>query len=84
MFQSGRFIFDLNIGKSMGAAPITDQHRITLRIVSRIFSGWHDFDLSAIGIARMPGGNSLGNNRAFGVFSNMDHFGASVCLSSRN
>src|SRR5574337_522841 len=64
----------------MRAALIAEQQRIALRVVPGAGRPLHDLDQSTITVLPMAGGDSLRDNGASGVLTDMDHLGAGVCL----
>src|SRR5262245_52862534 len=80
MLDLRRVVEHFEIRESVRAALITEQQRITLRIVPRSSRAFHDFYQPAVGVLTMARGNPLGNNRALGVFTDMNHLRAGVGL----
>src|SRR5262249_18713856 len=80
VFHLGTWVFDLDIGEGMGAALIAQEQGITLAVITAVGSVFENLYLAAVGVLAAAGGDSLGNNGAARVFSDMDHLGAGVGL----
>ncbi len=64
----------------MGAALITDEHRVALGEVARSCRVLHDLDQPAVGVLPVAGGDALGDDVAPRVLANVDHLCARVGL----
>ena len=64
----------------MRATLFPDQQRVALRVVSRPSGALHDLHLPAISILAVSGRNTLRDNRALRILSNVNHLGAGVSL----
>ena len=64
----------------MSTALIAEHQRIALRIIASPRRTLEDLNGATIGILAMPSGNTLGDDRAAGVFADMNHFGAGIGL----
>ena len=80
MLDHGLLVADLNVGKCVRTTFVADQHGVALRIITRPCGGRRNSDEPAVAVIRMPGRDTLADNRAARVFSDMDHFGAGVRL----
>lgn len=80
MLQVCGFVAAFDVGHGVGAALVADQKAIALREVTRAVRAREDFDEAAIGLVALTRADAFGDDAAFGVFADMDHFCACVGL----
>ncbi len=64
----------------MRPAFVAQQQGITLGVVAGVFSSLQYFYQAPVCVASMPGGDSLRDDGAFGVFTDVDHLGPGIGL----
>ena len=64
----------------MCAALVADEHGIALGKVSGVVRAFEHLHGTAIGVLSEQGGYAFGDDGTAGVFPNVDHFCAGVCL----
>src|ERR1051326_6801370 len=82
MLHDCRAVPDVDVGKSMGPAPVSDEHRVALRIITGALCSLHDLHQATIGVLPMAGGYPFGHNRAAGVLPKVNHLRPGVSLLS--
>src|SRR5438270_375678 len=65
----------VDIGKGVSHALVPDQHRVALGVIPGSIRPFHDLDQSPIGVLPPPGRDTLRDNGAPGVFSDVNHLG---------
>jgi len=80
MFNNRRLVLGLNVGEGVGAAPIAEQQGVALREVAGVFGSFGDLDQSPVAVVALPGRDSLADDSAAGVASQMNHLGAGIGL----
>src|SRR5262245_29368848 len=73
MFHLRFIIHDFKVRKSVRAALVSKKQGIALRVIPRAGRCLHDPDQAAVRVLPVPGGDTLGDDRALRVFSQMDH-----------
>src|SRR3990172_3102541 len=80
MLKDSRAVSHINVWESVSSALVSQQQRIALRVIACIGSIGHDLDQSAIGIVPVSSRNSLRNDGASGILSNMNHLRPGISL----
>src|SRR5687768_13401275 len=80
MLDLGFLITDLYVRKGAGSTFVSNQHGVALRIITRPGRGRRNSDQSAVAVVRMARRDTLANYGAARIFSDVDHFGASIRL----
>src|SRR5690606_10258479 len=75
-----RRVLGFDIGNRVRTALVADQERVTVGEVARVLRLAMDRYLAAIGVARIAGRDTLGNDAARRVLAEMDHLRAGVDL----
>ena len=76
----GGVIFHFQIWEGMCAATVAHQQGITLGEVVGIFSFFTHFHQTAVGVVALTGGDTFGDDRTAGIFTQVDHFGTGIRL----
>src|SRR5204863_10172370 len=61
-------------------APVTDQHRVALRIIAGVLGALQNLHEATIGVLPATSGDTLGHDRRPGVLPHVDHLRAGVGL----
>ena len=80
MFDARGGVADIDIREGVGAAFLSDEHRIALRIVTRASGSLIRLNQSAVDVLSVPGGDAFRDDRTLGVLADVDHFGSGVGL----
>src|SRR5436190_5821681 len=80
VLHSRRRVLDLQVRECVGAALITDEQRVALRVVARAVCLLADLHHAAVGVLAVPRRDPLRDNRALRVPADVDHLGAGVGL----
>ena len=80
MLNGCSLIFRFNKRLGVCLTLITNQHRVTHRMISCSTGFGADSDQSTITIHRLIRRDSLGDNPAGGILTNMNHFGSGIRL----
>src|SRR5688572_27337449 len=73
-------VHDFEAGERMSTALIAKQQRVALGVITRFGSTFHDFYQSPISVLPVSRGDALRNDRALGIFPDVDHLGAGIRL----
>src|SRR6185437_7625086 len=73
MLHLGGGLVHFDAGKGMRSALVAHKQRIALRIVARADGAAGDFHFAAVAVLAVARGNSLRQDRAAGVFADVDH-----------
>src|SRR5690606_3958649 len=80
MFDLRLLVANLYVREGMSTALISDQHRITLRVIARPGRCRRNPHQSAVAVIGMACRYAFAHNGAAGIFSEVDHFGAGIRL----
>src|SRR6266851_8346633 len=71
---------DLDVREGVGAALVTHEQGVALRVVAAVLRVLADLHEAAVGVLAVAGGNALGHDRGARVLPDVDHLGAGVRL----
>ena len=80
MLYRSAWVLYLNVRKGMRAAIISHQHRVALREVTSPISALHHLYQPAVCILALTSRDTLRDDRALGVLTDMDHLGTGIGL----
>src|SRR5215469_11314972 len=80
MLHARRRVLHFDVGEGVRAALVSDQQRVTLRVVARAGCALQDLYLSAIGVLTATGGDALGDDRAARVLAEVNHLRSGIGL----
>ncbi len=80
MFHPGGAVHHLEVRERMSAALIAQKQRVALGVIPGPSGALHDFDEATVAVLSVTRGDPLGDDGAFGVFSNVNHLGSRIRL----
>uniref|UniRef100_A0A914YIC6 Uncharacterized protein n=1 Tax=Panagrolaimus superbus TaxID=310955 RepID=A0A914YIC6_9BILA len=80
MFHTGAGVLHFHGWEGVCSTALADQQRITLGVIAGVFCLGGNTNQAAIGIDTLARRNPLGDNRAAGIATHMNHLGAGIGL----
>ena len=80
VFGSGAGVCHGDVGERVCCALVAYQHAVALGVVAGACGRLTNAHFAAVGVAAVVSADTLTDNRALGVFANVDHLGAGIGL----